>query len=865
MESEQNVVRYLAQAATRCGSRTALVLQDATGNENSVTFAELWERVDRTSVGLRQRGLQPGDRAIIMIPMSIDLYTLMLAILKCAAIAVFVDPWVGRKQIAAFARYAEASAWIGIPKSQLLRLLDSSLRKIPLTVTTGSSWLGLASRYTLEELQQQPGDDQIAAVDSGDTAMITFTSGSSGLPKGVNRTHGFLSAQHEALQQEFPQTDVDIDMPMFPVFALNNLARGIPSIIPAMDFRHVDRVDGSVIAEQLVRNCVTTCTASPPFLDRLAEHERGSPSRRISLRRILTGGAPVTDGQLKKWREVWPNTQVIVAYGSTEAEPVARIDADERVSLQSSRTAAGYCIGKPSELVRLRIVRIHDGSISLDGDGWKSWELPRGEAGEIIVSGDHVAQSYFQNPEATSENKILDADNAVWHRMGDTGYIDEQGHVWLVGRVHSTIHRAGRAVHPQLVEQAGAGNDSNLRVAAVGLPDDELGQRVVAVVETTDNHDVLTTVRQRIETARLPVDEVRLARNPLPLDPRHRSKIDYSALRENLRNQHETPETSRNLTSDSPFLVRLWAYLQERFPLAGHGLLIVSFYSCNQFLAQALTNPGAPMQYSLATIVGALTLLAVFFHLRVFDEHKDYEEDCRNYPERVLQRGLITLRDITILGGLAIAFELTAALVWAGLVSPAPLVSVIAVLVFSLLMLKEFFVGAWLRKHFLLYATSHMLIMPLMVMIVFSYTTNQFLWQASGWYWFYAFVGFFVTFNWEISRKIRDPSDEREGVDTYTKILGTYGAAYAVLVIRVIDTAMVAVVGYHLGLPWWFYAILIALYGVCLVGFFQYRFHTSRATAKRMELYAGMYIIAFDITLALALGSQYGVTFRWTP
>ena len=320
---------------------------------------------------------------------------------------------------------------------------------------------------------------------------------------------------------------------------------------------------------------------------------------------------------------------------------------------------------------------------------------------------------------------------------------------------------------------------------------------------------------------------------------------------------------SAELTTDSPFLARLGAYLQERFPPLGHGVLIVSYYSCNQFLAQALANPGEPMRYSRSTIVGAITLLCVFFHLRVFDEHKDFAEDSKHYPNRVLQRGLVTLPQLRVLGLWAISFEIIAAAIWAYFYSPAALVSVLMVLAFSLLMLKEFFVGDWLRERFLIYATSHMLIMPLMAMIVFSYTTNRYLWEAPGWYWFYAFVGFFVTFNWEISRKIRAPEDEIEGVDSYTKIFGTYGAAHAVLVVRAIDTAMVAAVGYHLGLAWWFYAILIALYCVCLIGFFQYRWNTTRKTAKRMEVYAGMYIIAFDLTLAAALGTMLGVEYAW--
>jgi 4-hydroxybenzoate polyprenyltransferase len=174
-------------------------------------------------------------------------------------------------------------------------------------------------------------------------------------------------------------------------------------------------------------------------------------------------------------------------------------------------------------------------------------------------------------------------------------------------------------------------------------------------------------------------------------------------------------------------------------------------------------------------------------------------------------------------------------------------------------MLKEFFVRDWLKRHFLVYATTHMLLMPLLSLMVFSFATGRWPWEAPGWYLVYAWVGFFVTFNWEVSRKIRAPEDEREGVETYTRIFGTYGAAYIVLAIRVVDTALVILVGRHLGLPRWFDAALVALFLVTLIGFFQYRFQTSRKTAKRMETYAGMYIIAFDLILAAAIGGMYGV------
>ena len=312
-----------------------------------------------------------------------------------------------------------------------------------------------------------------------------------------------------------------------------------------------------------------------------------------------------------------------------------------------------------------------------------------------------------------------------------------------------------------------------------------------------------------------------------------------------------------DVNAASPFPVRLAAYLRERFPLLGHGVLILSYYSSNQFLAKTLTEPGQPMHYGSHSLLGAVTLFCVFFHLRVFDEHKDFEEDSKHYPRRVLQRGIVSLRDLRRLGAVAIAIEL----VLSGLRGPAAAVALLLTLGFSILMLEEFFARDWLKRHFLLYATSHMLIMPLMALTVYSFTTERYPWQAPAWFWLYAFVGFFVTFNWEVSRKIRAPEQEIDGVESYTKLFGTYGAAWMVLAIRVIDTGLVALVGYHLDLSVWFYVALVVLFAVCLLGFLQYRFNTSATTAKRMETYAGMYIIAFDLILAIEIVRKFGVEF----
>lgn len=317
---------------------------------------------------------------------------------------------------------------------------------------------------------------------------------------------------------------------------------------------------------------------------------------------------------------------------------------------------------------------------------------------------------------------------------------------------------------------------------------------------------------------------------------------------------------ARARTGDEGHRARLRAYLDERFPLVGHGLLILSFYSSNQFLAHALSSPAEPMRYDLTSLCGSLTLLLIFLHLRIFDDHKDYAADCRHFPHRVLQRGVVTLGELKVLAALAIAGEFCLA----AICGPAALVAVTTAFVFSLLMLKEFFVGEWLKRHFLVYASVHMLIMPLLSLVVYSFATGEYFWSAPGWYWLYSLVSFFVAFNWEISRKIRAPEEEIDGVDSYTRLFGTYGAAYLVLLVRLIDTGLVVLVGMHLGVSRWFYLLLAALFLICMVGFVQYRIATSPRTARRMELYAGLYIFAFDLALAIELIRSHGIEFSGT-
>ncbi len=528
------VVRFLQESCQRRPDHPALVAPDG----ETWTFAEFEARVDWMAAGLRAEGVEPGDRVILMVPMSLQLYQALVAVLKVGAVAVFVDPWVGARQIANFAAYAEPRGFIGVGKSHLVRLFDKTLRTLPVTVTTGGRFLCVPARRSWLEVERCAGIQRPHRVLEEDTALITFTSGSSGVPKGADRSHRFLTAQRDAINGAFPSEPGDVDMPTFPVFSLNNLANGVTTVIPDVDLRRVAEADGARILEQIDEYGVNTAAGSPPFFDRLCDALEAA-DRRATFRRVLTGGAPVSDRQLKRWRRWMPDTEILVVYGSTEAEPVAHVDADERLTLSASDVARpGYCVGRLVDTVEGKVIPIRRGPIEIGDGALAELALAQGEVGELLVRGESVCTKYFRNPRAMAENKIVDEEGRIWHRMGDTGYFDEEGRFWLTGRVHSTILRGEEELQAQVVEQVARGDDERVvQVAALGESDRAGGdERLVVVVYggegfSGDPQTLCGDVERRLQEAGIAADEVCVSAEPLPVDPRHNSKIDYGALR----------------------------------------------------------------------------------------------------------------------------------------------------------------------------------------------------------------------------------------------------------------------------------------------------------------------------------------------
>ncbi|RYD37533.1 MAG: hypothetical protein EOP85_17515 [Verrucomicrobiaceae bacterium] len=291
--------------------------------------------------------------------------------------------------------------------------------------------------------------------------------------------------------------------------------------------------DVPAIASQCTRFHVTRCAASPAFFEGLLAG--GIPS----LRKVYTGGAPVFPDLLRRLRAALPDAVIDSVYGSTEAEPIAHFPAHEANGETDglTRQGGGLCSGIPVPEIELRIVSDRWGS-PLTGNEIIS--LSAGEAGEIIVRGDHVLRGYLGGS-GDGETKIPDG-GTVWHRTGDAGWLDSRGRVWLLGRCAEKLppYPATAGIpsdalsYPFAIECALRELFPGIRMAALEWK----GQRSLVVGKLCDPE---STAAIRASAAVFGIHQI-IHLASIPLDRRHNAKIDYPALRELLENEKPRPD-----------------------------------------------------------------------------------------------------------------------------------------------------------------------------------------------------------------------------------------------------------------------------------------------------------------------------------
>jgi len=240
--------------------------------------------------------------------------------------------------------------------------------------------------------------------------------------------------------------------------------------------------------------------------------------------------------------------------------------------------------------------------------------------------------------------------------------------------------------------------------------------------------------------------------------------------------------STQKILLQSPFSRRFLAWMGERFPFA-NALLFFILYLATAAVARATLE--GDIRVSALDLAGCLVTWSFFLVLRIFDEHKDYELDCQNHPDRVLQSGLITLNHLKVAGALALAAQVLWSLWLDGGFGQTTL-AWLMMFAWTCLMGKEFFIADWLNKHLTTYAVSHMLVMPLIVWWLANLAVPGLAFSSTlGILMALAFISGFC---FEITRKTKGPEEERDTVESYSRIFSVGGAA---LIVVALVTAMV--------------------------------------------------------------------------
>lgn len=465
---------FLARCAEH-PDRIALI--DPKGRATS--YASLSDRAERLAARWQAQGLQPGDRVLLALGFTADLYAALAALWRLGAVAVLPEPALGLRGIRVAMAAAQPRALLLDGVYRLLPLLAPAARRAPLRL----SLRGCSD--TAPAVADLPGHAP---------ALISFTTGSTGTPKAIVRSHHFMLAQDAAVAPLIGTGGQhEIDLVGFPVFVVANLGQGITSVLPDWPVKRIDKANGAAIARLCQRHGVTRLLLNPALVEKLAV--AGLPD---TIRAVFTGGGPVYPDLMRRVMAQRADLRFFAVYGSTEAEPIAEVAvaAITPADFAAMDAGAGLLAGPPVSAARVRIV-----------------------ADEIQVAGDHVVQGYL-DPARDAETKLRDGDGALWHRTGDAGYFDAAGRLWLLGRLGGKVG----GLWPFAAEVAARGWPGVRRAALASRQ----GAPVLAV-----EGDSAHLPDWQARAAAIGITHVAVL-PALPMDRRHGSKIDMKRLAERL-------------------------------------------------------------------------------------------------------------------------------------------------------------------------------------------------------------------------------------------------------------------------------------------------------------------------------------------
>ena len=459
--------------------------------DNPITYRELDELSDALAAGLVERGLEAGDRVALYLQNVPQFVIAMLAAWKAGAIAVTINPMLKSRELStlltdsgARALVALESLWRDVAKE----VVPSTDVEIALTTSEldflgdgePPALLGESKRErdpeTVDFVElieahrgEKPAEPSLSA---GDVAFLTYTSGTTGPPKGAMNTHGNLSFNSQAYRDWIGLSDEDVVYGVAPLFHITGLIAHIGvSLLTGMPLVLSYRFDPDVALELIERHRVTFTVGSITVFIAMMNAPTASQRDVSSFKKTVSGGAPIAPPTVEAFERQF-GAYIHNIYGLTETtSPSHCVPFGSRAPVDEASGALS--VGVPIFNTTVRIV------------GENDEELPPGEVGEIVTEGPQVVAGYWNKPEET-ENAIP---GGRLH-TGDVGLMDENGWFYIVDRKKDQINAAGYKVWPREVEDVLYGHDAVREAAVIGVPDEYRGETVKAFVSVKPGAEV---------------------------------------------------------------------------------------------------------------------------------------------------------------------------------------------------------------------------------------------------------------------------------------------------------------------------------------------------------------------------------------
>ncbi len=444
-----------------------------------LTWSQLRDQAASAAGALRAAGLQPGERVALILPNVPAYPVLFYGVLMAGGVVVPMNPLLKSGEIEFY--FTDAGAKIAFVWPDFLDEATKGAEK-PGTRVVPCSPMGPA------EGSFETGDavDGALAREDEDTAVILYTSGTTGKPKGAELTHTNLNLNaRRSAESILTITESDTIMGCLPLFHVFGLTCGLnAAVVSGATLTLIPRFDPAKALEVITRDKVTVFEGVPTMYAAMLHHDDAGSTDASSLRVCASGGSAMPVEVMKAFEEKF-GCMILEGYGLSETSPVASFNMPH---LERKPGTIGVAI--PGCQMKL-----------IDADGKDS---ATGEIGEIAISGDNIMKGYWNRPDATAE-AIVDG----WFRSGDLATVDDEGFFTIVDRKKDMILRGGLNVYPREVEEVLYEHPDVLEAAVIGIPDDKMGEEVGAGVvlkegATASLDDIQKFVKDRIAAYKYP-------------------------------------------------------------------------------------------------------------------------------------------------------------------------------------------------------------------------------------------------------------------------------------------------------------------------------------------------------------------------